>query len=90
MTSATLTSETHDPLAHPDLESMLLRLRRAVDGETEQLYRHKDGGCSTVLPMLRRIGFLLLELGFTVAEEGGVDCHRVERAIAQAYALPER
>ncbi len=37
---------------------------------------------------MRSIGFLLLELGFTVAEEGGVDCAEVERTIARAYGLP--
>ncbi|WP_007026843.1 hypothetical protein [Saccharomonospora iraqiensis] len=71
-----------------DLDAVLMRLRRAVDGETEPLYRHKDAGNAEVLPLLRRIGLLVLELGFTVAEEGGIDGTDVERAVAHAYGLP--
>nr|WP_051442420.1 hypothetical protein [Saccharomonospora iraqiensis] len=71
-----------------------MRLRRAVDGETGRLYRRKDtaeradGRDTAAENELRSIGFLLLELGFTVAEEGGVDCAEVERTIARAYGLP--
>ncbi|WP_232285606.1 hypothetical protein [Saccharomonospora marina] len=47
-------------------------MRRAVERETGPWYARKDAGDNDSLPPLRRIGFLLLELGFTVAEEGGI------------------
>ncbi|WP_007024502.1 hypothetical protein [Saccharomonospora iraqiensis] len=79
----------HPAPAHHDPQAALLRIARAVDGETEPLYRRKDAGHDDVLPTLRAIGFLALELGFTVAEEGGLDCTAIEAAVADAFDLPD-
>nr|WP_019806207.1 hypothetical protein [Saccharomonospora halophila] len=38
--------------------------------------------------VVTRIGFLLLELGFTIAEEGGIDPAGIEHAVSHAYGLP--
>ncbi|EHR50246.1 hypothetical protein SacmaDRAFT_1989 [Saccharomonospora marina XMU15] len=75
------------PPAHVDLPAALLRIARAVDSETEALYRRKDSGDTGVLALLRSIALRLLELGFTVAEEGGIECRDIEEAIAQAYGF---
>lgn len=74
--------------AHHDPEAALMRLRLAVERETGPLYELKDTGRTDVLPVLSRLAFLLLELGFTVAEEGGIDCTEVENAVSAAYDLP--
>ncbi len=76
------------PAPDRDLAATRLRLCRAVDCETEVLYRHKDAGRVEALVPLRALGFLLLELGFTVAAEGGVDCADIEATVGRAYGLP--
>ncbi|EHR48743.1 hypothetical protein SacmaDRAFT_0442 [Saccharomonospora marina XMU15] len=76
------------PPAHRDIQAALLRIARAIDSETEGLYQRKDAGIADSIPALRAIGFLLLELGFTVAEEAEEDCTEVESAVARAYGLP--
>lgn len=73
-----------------DLDIVLARLRRAVERETGPWYARKDAGDNDSLPWLRRIGFLLLELGFTVAEEGGIACGDIEQAVSRAFNLPGR
>lgn len=78
------------PPADRNLAAALLRIARAVDSETTALYERKDNGETAVLGVLRNLGFRLLELGFTVAEEGGVDCRDVEAAIACAYGVPDQ
>ncbi|WP_007023146.1 hypothetical protein [Saccharomonospora iraqiensis] len=71
------------------LSTARLRIARAIESETEPLYRRKDAGHDDVLPALRAIAFLALELGFTIAEEGGLDCSEVEAAVARVYDLPD-
>ncbi|WP_052583748.1 hypothetical protein [Saccharomonospora iraqiensis] len=75
--------------AQRDLPAALLRIARAVEAETEALYRRKDAGYTDTGPALRALAFRVLELGFTVAEEGGLDCREVEAAVARVYELPD-
>ncbi len=88
MSTTTATTGLERSSALQDTEAALMRLRRAVDSETEPLYARKDAGGADALPVLSRIGFLLLELGFTVAEEGGIDPAGIEHAVSHAYGLP--
>ncbi|EHR50587.1 hypothetical protein SacmaDRAFT_2336 [Saccharomonospora marina XMU15] len=81
---------TENSLPAADLDAVLARLRRAVERETGSWYARKDAGDNDSLSPLRRIGFLLLELGFTVAEEGGIACGDIEQAVSRAYNLPRR
>ncbi|WP_019810436.1 hypothetical protein [Saccharomonospora halophila] len=48
----------------------------------------QDTGHPDADAALRAIGFRLLELGFTIAEQGGLDVRAVEHAVARVYALP--
>lgn len=73
---------------HRDLPAALLRIARAIDAETEPLYHRQDCGHLDTAPALRAIAFRVLELGFTIAEQAGIDAHTIERAVAQAFALP--
>ncbi|WP_252365274.1 hypothetical protein [Saccharomonospora piscinae] len=73
---------------HRDLPATLLRITRAIDTETEALYHRQDNGHTDADPALRAIAFRLLELGFTIAEHGGMNCQAIETAVAQTYDLP--
>ncbi|WP_019819419.1 hypothetical protein [Saccharomonospora saliphila] len=84
-TATTLAQTVPEP---DDIDAVLMRLRRAVDRETEPLYRRKDAGHADARHVLSRIAFLVLELGFTIAEEGGVEIREIERAVSRAYGLP--
>ena len=76
------------PPTHRKLSAALLRITRAIDTETEALYRRQDNGHTDAEPALRAIAFRLLELGFTIAEHSGLNCHDIETAVAQVYGLP--
>ncbi|WP_019813683.1 hypothetical protein [Saccharomonospora saliphila] len=86
--STAVTTAARTPPEQDDLEAVLMRLRRAIDRETEPLYHRKDAGETDALPVLGRIALLVLELGFTIAEEGGIDSREIERAVSAAYGLP--
>lgn len=63
------------PPTHRELSAALLRITRAIDTETEALHRRQDNGHTDAQPALRAIAFRLLELGFTIAEHGGMNTH---------------
>lgn len=76
--------------AYVDPDAAWRRINRVVDAETEPCHERKQAGQQDGSAGLRSLGFHLLELGFTVAANGGVDCTEVEEAVSRAYGLPNR
>lgn len=71
-----------------ELEAMLHRFDKVLDAQTIGLLNRKDAGDQSAEKTLRTFGLRILEHGFTIAEEGGVDVSSIEQAIASAFGLP--
>lgn len=74
--------------AHIDPEAALTRLEQAIASETKPLYRQKAAGMTTLDPVFRAIGLLLLRRGAAISKDGGIMTDLVEREVTSAFAAP--
>lgn len=77
-------------ITETELNAMLHRFDKVLDAQTIGLFNRKDAGDQSAEGTLRTFGLRILEHGFTLAEEGGVDVSGIERAVASAFDLPDK